>query len=55
MVAFDQPQQLTKTGNTLFAAPQGVAGNSVDEDQVQVAQGFLEGGQCKRHPHHDPR
>ncbi len=43
VVAFDQPQELTKTGNTLFLAPQGVAGNSVDEDQVQVAQGFLEG------------
>lgn len=43
LVAFDQPEQLTKTGNTLFSAPQGVAGNAMDEDQVQIAQGFLEG------------
>ena len=43
LVDFDQPQQLIKTGNTLFAAPDDVAGTVVDEDQVQIAQGFLEG------------
>lgn len=43
LVDFDQPQELTKTGNTLFAAPEGNAGNAVEEGQVQIAQGFLEG------------
>ena len=43
LVNFDQLGQLTKTGNTLFAAPEGVAGNTLEEEQVQIAQGFLEG------------
>lgn len=43
VVAFDQPQQLIKTGNTLFMSPQGETGNAVDEDQVQIAQGYIEG------------
>ena len=43
IVNFDQPQQLLKTENTLFVAPQGIAANAVEDDQVQIAQGFLEG------------
>lgn len=40
LVRFDQPQRLTKDGNTLFAAPAGVA-PQVDP-QAQVRQGFIE-------------
>jgi flagellar basal-body rod protein FlgG len=43
VVDFDQSQQLVKTGDTLFEAPEGAVATAVDEDQVQIAQGFLEG------------